>query len=210
MHLDGGHRQKPIDFQRRQFQNGRLAAMLVFWFPDSNFNLALNINSKLQRHYTYVYGQDPIDFQLRHFQNGCLAAILDFSVSRLGRRHGFRSISQVCFGISVSNFRCMLMVVIGRSLLIFTAMSLSKWSPGSHIGFLGFQALTLIWPWISTPNFSGTILMYMDRSLLIFSDVNFKMAAWRPHWIFWFPESNFSLPLNINSKLQWHSTYAYG
>ena len=28
------------------------------------------------------------------------------------RRHGFRSISQVCFGISISNFICMLMVAI--------------------------------------------------------------------------------------------------
>ena len=56
------------------------------------------------------------------------------------RRHGFRSISQVCFRISISNFICMLMVAIGRSLLIF-------------------------------------------------SDVTFKMAAWRPYWIFWFPDS---------------------
>ena len=51
------------------------------------------------------------------------------------RRHGFRSITQVCFGISISNFICMLMVAI-------------------------------------------------SRSLLIFSDVTFKMAAWRPYWIF--------------------------
>ena len=58
------------------------------------------------------------------------------------RRHGFRSISQVCFGISISNFICLLKVAIGRSLLIF-------------------------------------------------SDVTFKMAAWRPYWIFWFPDSNF-------------------
>ena len=77
------------------------------------------------------------------------------------RRHGFRSISQVCFGISISNFICMLMVAIGRSLLIF-------------------------------------------------SDVTFKMAAWRPYWIFWFPDSNFTLPLNINFKLQRHNTYVYG
>ena len=77
------------------------------------------------------------------------------------RRHGFRSISQVCFGISISNFICMLMVAIGRSLLIF-------------------------------------------------SDVAFKMAAWRPYWIFLFPDSNFSLALNINFKLQWHNTYVYG
>ena len=77
------------------------------------------------------------------------------------RQHGFRSISQVCFGISISNFICMLMVAIGRSLLIF-------------------------------------------------SDVTFKMAAWRPYWIFWFPDSYFTLALNINFKLQRHNTYVYG
>ena len=77
------------------------------------------------------------------------------------RRHGFRSISQVSFRISFSNFICMLMVAIGRSVLIF-------------------------------------------------SDVTFKMAAWRPYWIFWFPDSNFTLALNINFKLQRHNTYVYG
>ena len=77
------------------------------------------------------------------------------------RRHGFRSISQVCFGISISNFICMLMVAIGRSLFIF-------------------------------------------------SDVTFKMTAWRPYWIFWFPDSNFTSALNINFKLQRHNTYVYG
>ena len=76
------------------------------------------------------------------------------------RRHGFQSISQVCFGISISNFICILMVAIGRSLLIF-------------------------------------------------SDVTFRMAAWRPYWIFWFPDSKFTLALNINFKLQWHNTYVY-
>ena len=77
------------------------------------------------------------------------------------RRHGFRSISQVCFGISISNFICMLTVAIGSSLLIF-------------------------------------------------SDVTFKMAAWRPYWIFWFPDSYFTSALNINFKLQRHNTYVYG
>ena len=86
---------------------------------------------------------------------------LDSPCPSVCRRHGFRSISQVCFGISISNFICMLMVAI-------------------------------------------------DRSLLIFSDVTFKMAAWRPYWIFWFPDSNFTLALNINFKLQLHNTYVYG
>ena len=39
------------------------------------------------------------------------------------RRHGFRSISQVCFGISIWNFICVFMVAIGRSLLIFSNIS---------------------------------------------------------------------------------------
>ena len=77
------------------------------------------------------------------------------------RQHGFRSISQVSFGILISNFICKLMVAIGRSLLIF-------------------------------------------------SDVTSKMVAWRPYWIIWFPDSNFTLALNINVKLQRHNTYIYG
>ena len=96
------------------------------------------------------------------------------------RRHGFRSISQVCFGISISNLICMLMVAIGSSLLIFSNV-ISKWPPGSHIGFFGFRTLTLLWLWISTSNCSCTILMFMGRSLLICSNVIIKMAAWRPY-----------------------------
>ena len=76
------------------------------------------------------------------------------------RRRGYRSISQVSFGISISNFICILMVAIGRNLLIF-------------------------------------------------NDITIKMAAWRPYWIFWFPDSNFTLALNINYKLQRHNTNGY-
>ena len=67
----------------------------------------------------------------------------------------------------------------------FSATLFSKWPPGGHIGFFGFWTLTLLWLWVSTWNFSGIILMYMGRSLLIFSNVIFKMAAWRPYWIFY-------------------------
>ena len=44
----------------------------------------------------------------------------------------------------------------------FSAMLLSKWPPGSHIGFFGFQTLTLVWFWIWTRNFNGPILVYMS------------------------------------------------
>ena len=130
----------------------------IFWFPDSNLTLTLNINFKLQRHNTYVYG--AYWFSATSFSKWPPGGHIRFSVSGLCRWQGFRDVSQVCFGISISNFICMLMVVIGKSLLIFI-------------------------------------------------EVTFKMAAWWPYWIFWFPDSNFSLALNINSKLKWHNTYIH-
>ena len=84
-----------------------------------NFNLAMNINSKLQWPNPCVYELGPIDFQWPHFLNGCLVAILDFSVSGLGRRHGFSNVTQVYFEISVSNFMCMSFVAVARSITIF-------------------------------------------------------------------------------------------
>ena len=103
------------------------------------------------------------------------------------RRHGFRSISQVCFGISISNFIRMLMVVIGRCLLIFSDVTfkMAAWRPYWIYWFPD----SLLRLWISTSNCSGTILMYMASSLLIFSNVIFKMAVWRPYWIFRFLDS---------------------
>ena len=165
-----------------------------FWFPDSNFSLALNINCKLKWHNTYIYGLEPINFQRRHFQNGhlvaildffifgltllwlwistpnfsgkvlmymgnsltdfqwprflngCLVAILDFSVSGW---HGFGSVTQVCFGISVSNFMCMSFVVVGRSLTI--------------VSYVTFK-MAALWFWTMPPSPMGR--GYPSRSLI--------------------------------------------
>ena len=99
--------------------------------------------------------------------------ILDFSVSGLCRWHGFQSISQVCFGISIKNFIWMLMVAIGSRLLIFSDVNykMATWWP---YWFFGFQTPIVVWLWIWTRNFSGPILVYMGRSLLIFSDCHFQ------------------------------------
>ena len=53
-------------------------------------------------------------------------------------------------------------------------------------------------------------MVVIGSSLLISSDATFKMAAWWPYLIFWFPDSNFSYAVNINFKLQWHNAYVYG
>ena len=105
----------PLIFSDVVFKMAAWWPYWIFWFPDSNFSLVLNINSKLQWHTTYVYGYEPIDFQWTRFLNGCLVAKLDFLVSG---RHAFGSVTQVCFGILVSNFMCMSFVAVGRSLRI--------------------------------------------------------------------------------------------
>ena len=97
---------------RSLFVTFKMATWRQYWifrFPDSNSSLALNIKSKLQLHMTCVYGKKPIDFQQCHFQNGCLVAILDFLkfMDGLCRWHFFRSVTQVCFRVSISNFICM-------------------------------------------------------------------------------------------------------
>ena len=62
-------------------------------------------------------------------------------------------------------------------------------------------------------NFNFKLHMHVDgghrQKPIDFSEVTFKMAAWWPYWIFLFPDSKFSLALNINSKLKWHNTYVY-
>ena len=63
----------------------------------------------------------------------------------------------------------------------------------------GFRSL--LWNF----NFKFHVHVYCghrQKSPLFFSNVSFKMATWWPYWIFWFPDSNFSLALNIHSKLQ--------
>ena len=99
-----------------------------FWFLDSNFSLALNINSKLKWHNTYIYGQEPIEIQWRHFQNGRLVAILDFLVSEL---------TLVWLWISNPNFSGTILMYMGKSLLI-SVTSFTKWLPGGRIRFFGF------------------------------------------------------------------------
>ena len=99
-----------------------------FWFPDSNFSLALNINSKLKWHNTYIYRQKPIDFQRCHYQNGCLAAILDFLVSGLTLVWLWKSTPN-----SVAKYLC-----IWVRTYWFSVTSFSKWLFGGHIKFFGF------------------------------------------------------------------------
>ena len=89
-------------------------------------------------------------------------------------------------------------------------MLISKWPPGSHIGIFGFRTLTLVWIWISTANLSGTILIYIWVGAYWFSVTS--LSKWPPggHIGFFCFRNNFTLALNINSKLQWQNTYVYG
>ena len=117
--------------------------------------------------------------QIRHAHILCCAFLDMVEVSTHGDPcESFTNTRQVCFtGSEAIIALCQYQWSNLKDLV--KIWSLSKWLPGGHIGFFGFQSLTFVWLWISTPNFSGTILMYMGRSLLIFSYIIFKMAAWR-------------------------------
>ena len=102
--------------------NFKMAARQPYWFPDSNFNLTLNINSKFKWRNTYIYGKIPIDFQRRHLQNGRLAAILDCLVSRLN------------LGLALninSKFSDKILMYMGKSLLILSDLifEMAAWCP---------------------------------------------------------------------------------
>ena len=137
---------------RSPISSSWLAYFVITTWLSRQFYFCINT---LHPHFSFLYPRPT------KLEGGILDSPCPSVCPSVCRRHGFRSISQVCFGISISNFICMLMVAIGRSLLIF-------------------------------------------------SDVTFKMAAWRPYWIFLFPDSNLTLALNINFKLQRHNTYVYG
>ena len=92
------------------------------------------------------------------------------------RRHGFRSITEVCFGISISILYAYCFGCGQKPIDFQRCRSLSTWTPGCHLGFFGFRTLNLIWLWISSLNFNGTSHAYMERSLLIFSHVTFPFG----------------------------------
>ena len=128
---------------------------------------------------------------------------IGFFVFGLGRRHGFHSITRVCFGIWIFNFMSMSSEVVSWSLLIFStlAFKMTAWQSNWIYRFPGFN-FNLVWLWISSPNLSSTLLVCLGKSVLSFSDVTFIMAAWWPYWIFWFLDSSFSFTSNIKSKLE--------
>ena len=97
--------------------------------------------------------QKPNDLQQRYFQNGRLAVILVCSVSGLCGRHGFRSVNQICFKISATNFLWMSFVAMGWSLLIFS-VARSKWhfSVSGLFRRHGFRSVTRVSIVISVSN----------------------------------------------------------
>ena len=90
----------------------------------------------------------------------------------------------------------------------FSAMSLSKWPPGRHIGFFGFRTLTLVWLGISNPNFTGTSLVCMGE-VYWFSRVIFKMAGWWPYLIFRYLISVVGMVSVVNSRLLWSFNFKF-
>ena len=133
----------------------------------------------------------PFDFQWPHFLNSWLVAILNFSVSG---RHGFGSVTQVCFWISVSNFMCMSFVAVGRSLTI--------------VSYVAFK-MAALWFWTMfhcNPPIAHCHPLLWSGGILV--DYWSTISSWpSPHGIFWPQHQHGDCPfllseLNIPSKMQ--------
>ena len=126
--------------------------------------------------------------------------ILDFLVSGW---HGFGSVTQVCFGISVSNFMCMSFVAVGRSLTIvsyvaFKMAALWFWTmfkcnpPIAHCHPLLWGGGILVDHWSTISSFG-----------LVYSLASFFKG--RPTWIQWSgcPLSNNIFEVVVKTKFSW-------
>ena len=155
MCIDGGHRRKPIDFHIGHigFFGFRTLTLVCLWIPTPNFSGTILLYMGRSR---LIFSN--VIFKMAAWRPYWFFRFLD---SEGGMVSGV--LSQVCFRVSILNFICILMVVIGKSILIFSDFT-SKMAAWRPFCIFGFQTLTFVWLWKSTPNYSGTVLMYMDRT----------------------------------------------
>ena len=164
MHVDGGHRQKPIYFQRRHFQNGPLVAILKF------------LVSGLKLYFGFEYQLQTSAAQyLCKWVGAYWFLATSFSKWPPGSHigfFGFLTLTLVWLWISTPNLNGTILIYMGRSLLIFSDITfkMAAWRPywNPLVSWL-----TLVWLWKSTPKLSGKILIYTGKSLLIFRDLIF-------------------------------------
>ena len=117
------------------------------------------------------------------FLNGYLVAILDFLVYGW---HGFGNVTQVCFGISVSNFMCMSFVAVGRSLTI--------------VSYVAFK-MAALWFWTMfncNPPIAHCHPLLWGGGILVdhWSTISslLWLLLWWPSWTAHPPQWNISLP----------------
>ena len=175
MHVDYGYGKKPLDFQRRHFQNARLAATGGhIWF---------------------------LGFRTLTFSKWFSGGHIGLLVSGPCRWHNFRSITRVCFGSS-----CACHLWLWAIAYWFSLMSLPEWPPCGGTEFFGFWTLNLVWFRIPSTNLTAYYWCVWVEVYWILAMSLWKWPSGSHIGFFWFPDSNLSLALNINSKLQQHNT----
>ena len=91
------------------------------------------------------------------------------------RQHGFQSITQVCFGISISNSICILYVAMVWSLFIFSNVifKLAAWQSYWIFWFLD-SIFSLALNIKSKLHWQYHLCVWVDRSLVILNDVQLQ------------------------------------
>ena len=104
------------------------------------------------------HGQKLIDLDGCHFQNGRMVAWRSYWIFRF-LDPNFSSALDIKSKLQlVAHYQ-----YVWVKACEFSAMSLSKWLPGGHIGYFGFWTLNLVWLWTSVPNFSSKFAVYIGR-----------------------------------------------
>ena len=102
----------------------------------------------------------------------------------------FRSVTQVCLGISISISYAWCFVAMGRNLFIFSDVT-SKMDGWQSYWIFRFPDASFILALDIKSRLHWHITCVYGKKPFDFSHVTFKMAAWQPYWIFWYLDSGF-------------------
>ena len=147
MYVTCGYGQKPIDFQLCHFQNGRLAAIWIFRFPDSNLSLDFDIKSKLQFSTLLVCMERSllifrdVTVKMAFWRSPNSSTLVSWIAEHIEiQEHSTKfaeklMVVQLFYSISIATNK--------RTPGIFSHFqkALSKWLPGGHIDYFGIWTL---------------------------------------------------------------------
>ena len=120
--------------QRYQTQSQSLGILMRFWNQGCSHCPNTWMTNTAFSIWIFIFSKEfiiPLPNEVGEGYAGFTLSVHPSVYPSICRWHGFQSVSQVCFGILISNSMCMLIVAMGRSLLIFSDLTtkMATWRP---------------------------------------------------------------------------------